>query len=297
MDSRTYQTQTTMQSTAHAPSGLASGWSAQLDYLTAYWHPEDAEAFPENEILGYIHEQIEAGNDEQRRSSNGIEWFGAGGAAAGWRGGDRFIRYSGEAAARYGLAHSASSTSYSRADCALTQSLRSPRRGEAARIFRHLGRLPRAAGQPRKRTFTESEEGGQTVTLGSRTSDVYLRVYDYGIAHDCAPVGCRWRYEAELKGDRADWAVALLRSGEVRELAMAALVRTIFTDRRIDLEDMTGGAAIKLDPLTKTSRMKRLEWLQKQVRPAVERLIRDGQLEAAITALGLDPYVTINPKK
>lgn len=124
---------------------------------------------------------------------------------------------------------------------------------------------------------------------------MYLRLYDWGVAHKTSPAGCHWRYEAELKGSRATQAAALLRSADVVDLAIRGLVYSLYTDRRIPVEWSPEAPAIKLPPSTRSTRMKRLAWLSKLVRPSVQRLVADGQLVAVIKALGLSEHVRCNP--
>lgn len=285
-----------MQSTAQALAEPFGQWESHCDYITAYWAEADSGRFPERQLLEAINGKIAEGHQPTTAAGNGITWHGAPGLNIGWRDGERFLRCSGPDADTIGWIHSETASSFSRADFALTGCARSARRGQARSLYEWARRLPRAYAQPQKCGLIEQNDGGETFTLGSRQSDVYLRVYDHGVAHDCAPSGHRWRYEAELKGDRATKAVALLRGSEQRQLAIAGLVRTLFTDRRIPMPVDIEAIESAMPTPTRSARMKRLEWMRSQVAPSVAKLIEEGQLEAVLEALGLAQYVQPKPQ-
>lgn len=296
MDISTHRTALRMQSTAQALTANPDSWDADIDYLTAYWSLDEREAFPEAKLIGYINGQINAGHREQRRSSHGIEWWGAGGAALGVRDGERYYRASGQCAAEVFRTCAGSARHFSRLDgrldCCYAQA--QERRGRAA--YEGFQRLPRAAGQPRSAKLVQDTDRGETLYIGSRQSDVFLRFYDAGIAHETHRAGCRWRYEVELKGSRATDAAALLYKATSQELATAALVRTAFTDRRVTCPVLLEDLRCKVRSRETTDLDRRLDWLAGQVAPSVARLVADGYIEAALEALGLGQLVEVIPQ-
>lgn len=136
-----------------------------------------------------------------------------------------------------------------------------------------------------------NESGGATFALGARTSDVYLRLYDWGVAHESSEPGCCWRYEAELKGAVATRYGSLLHSGSTSDAAIAGLVYALFTDRRCTMPEIADAIRLTKRPRKKTDLEGKLNWLSTQIRPSVRRLIEKGYIEAVIEALGLDEYV------
>lgn len=276
-----------MQSTAEVPQRRAERFDATVDYITAYWQPEDAHGFPERSILEAINGEVKAGNTEQRRSQRGIEWFGAGATWLGTRGDERYHRAHGPSAHRTWEESALSCTSLSRLDLALTCHQGADELQTAAEAYRESCSAPATRGRPSKKLLIQNNEGGQTFALGSRRSDVYLRLYDWGVAHQTAAAGCCWRYEAELKGSVATRHAAFLLSSTQRELAIAAIVRTLFTDRSVTVPIVSEALRIDMRPQPPSTVDRKLAWLSKQVRPALRKLYDAGYLESALEALGV----------
>jgi len=286
-----------MQSTATALQSTPEGYDGRVDYITAYWSPDDANRFPETSILEAINGKITEGYTERSARHAGITWLQAAGIGLGIRADERFYRAQGDCAASYWALHSKGCTQVSRLDVALTVALSEPEHGAAQRLYREFCALPRAAGQPRTAKLVQDSKRGETCSVGSRTSDVYLRVYDWGVAHASAPSGCRWRFEAELKGERATSALALLRDDASPELAAAALARTLFTDRRIEVPVMTQTKRISIRVREETDIEAKLRWLEQSIGPSVRKMIDAGYIEAVLDALGITEHVSINSPK
>jgi DNA relaxase NicK len=132
-------------------------------------------------------------------------------------------------------------------------------------------------------------EGGCTLYLGSRTSQRYFRLYDKWAQSEDPRFMFAWRFEIELKGELARVIWQDIGNGvDIYDIALHEVFGTMerYGIRPSDFEDY--GKLRKIprhgsppDILTK------LEWLQKQVRPSVEKL-KDRGYEAAVrTILGL----------
>lgn len=295
MDSTTHETALSMTDTVQAFDGRASTFDATIDYITAFWNQDALERFPEAQIMEQINGEIAEGHREQRRSRNGIDWFGSGGAFVGTRDDQRFYRAHGHCAHAGTPTAAQTCSSLSRIDGALTVGFEHPQTGRARTAFDGFRQLAPAAGQPRSARLIENSTSGETCYVGSRQSDTYLRLYDWGVAHDAAPAGCRWRFEVEWKGARANSVGSLLLSHELRELAIAALVRTTFTDRRIEVPWETGILRSAMETRQPTTVERQMAWLASQVRPTVGSLTDSGYLSGVLDALGLTGRVTINP--
>lgn len=267
--------------------------TAQLDYFTASWKPDAVSGFPEGLLMRAIHGKVAEGHAEQHRTYEGVHYLGAAGIEVGWRGDERFVHLRGDAAHTLAWDCYDSCSVVSRIDPSVTAEYRS-QRGEAAyRLYRHYAALPIEFGQPRGAELFLDTAGGATCGIGSKHSDVYLRFYDWGVRHQVGPAGCRWRFEAQIRGRRAKREAALLFAQTQRELAVSALTRTLFTDRRVSCPWDTVDLRSELEPRRVPTVERRLAWLSKQVAPPVRKLIEDGYIEAALEALGIEEFVTI----
>lgn len=142
-----------------------------------------------------------------------------------------------------------------------------------------------------------NNKGGQTIYVGSRQSDSYICIYQKGaqsgeeLYQDCWRVECRYknRYAAQLQEklktkvsrlSQASYAVVLShaeRSGI--DLAL---------DPRPHLSIEPPRGAVKSDVLAT------LQWLEKSVRPAINRLRKLGLERDALLALGLVDLIDID---
>lgn len=284
-----------MDAPARVPEMALEAVVPCVDYYAAYWNECDAHAFPEADIIKFIKEEVEDGNDEYAGYAGGIEWWGSSGTALGIRGGERYLRTSGgRADSRWRVLHRAP-THVQRIDPACTIRLGEARPGLARRVFQHHETLPKAFGQPRKCELRATNGYGDTFYLGSRQSSTYLRLYDFGAKHGSDAVGCSWRYEAELKGEGAKRALPLLLNDITYELATAGLVRALFSDRRISVPWTIEAVRGEIAARPRTSLERKLDWLEGQVAPNVDRLISLGYIEEVVKRLGLSGHVSINP--
>ena len=115
---------------------------------------------------------------------------------------------------------------------------------------------------------------GETLYIGSRTSERYLRIYDKGVEQNSAPSGQWLRIELEVKGKRAKLAfVDLLRYGESACVAnqLSSFITTApkwFIDAICS--EQTFPASILSRPVPA-----RRKWLLGQVASAIANEIRE----------------------
>jgi hypothetical protein len=146
----------------------------------------------------------------------------------------------------------------------------------------------RAHGEQPEWKFVASGKGGETLTIGDRTSNYYLRIYDkWRESRDAAYKWC-WRYELEHKG-----AVAASRA-----LHLAASTNRPADNQRT-LYGYCAGHGIRTPFLPGAGQLLRpgfrrrsdtdstLSWLAGPVSAALRRVIDDGRYGDAIAALGL----------
>lgn len=144
-----------------------------------------------------------------------------------------------------------------------------------------------------KVTHIDGGEHGTTTYVGSRTSDIFIRIYD----KDRESEGDEdyenaIRYEVEFKGEAAKevWAAAH-RTTPSREY-LASLVQNVCTPRGVHLP-LLAPASLAQAPVIKppkTDTERRLAWLRNQVAPSIDKLLTDGVHRDTILAeLGLSP--------
>jgi DNA relaxase NicK len=131
---------------------------------------------------------------------------------------------------------------------------------------------------------------GNTLYLGRRVSDVFMRVYD---KHRESKLdhykGC-WRFEVQYN-NRAAWTtMQALAEHNFDDEWLRDRVLSEFMKRGISgagLKRGTCAVPFRRDPRPASSSSSRLAWLKSQVRPTVDQLVQAGYREEVLVALGL----------
>lgn len=130
--------------------------------------------------------------------------------------------------------------------------------------------------------------GGETIYVGRRSSEMYGRVYDKGVQSGQAKPGEMWRYEVELKKPVAYSAARYLAGQADPRLSIPRYVYDWFAERGITPEFLRSGPEfiIERDARIHSAEIT-LAWLRRSVRPAIMRLVESGKLKEALEALGV----------
>lgn len=130
---------------------------------------------------------------------------------------------------------------------------------------------------------------GDTVSVGSRSSDKYGRIYDKEKQQRNGSYERCWRYEIEYKGDYAKLIAAELYSPYRQHLSVAHLVRSQFEDWGFSLPIDVEVVELPQTPTSvNTDQDRTLDWLSKQVSPSIAKLIDGGvSRETLLSLLGL----------
>lgn len=135
-----------------------------------------------------------------------------------------------------------------------------------------------------------SDDGGHSVYVGSRKSEQYCRVYNKGAESKEKRYQHSWRYEVEYHNQYAtSIAEQLYRRSDEREQVVSATVAQFFNERGITVP-WTSDKKFVIMPSNEqpvSDIQTSLEWLRKQVRPTVKRLIGLGFRGNVIEALAL----------
>jgi len=159
--------------------------------------------------------------------------------------------------------------------------------GEYVREMYQVGQLHKTVGhRGASLQIVDTPEGAKMLTVGSRQSMLYGRLYDkYRESKEEAYKDCA-RWEIEVKSDAAVDLYAHLRANRGESGLVRAIVKDFWERRGMapfweTYEGMEGRPPTKR---TKTDETK-LAWLATQVNPVLQKLAERGKLEEAIRAL------------
>jgi DNA relaxase NicK len=142
-----------------------------------------------------------------------------------------------------------------------------------------------------KTAYTVNTPEGSTLTLGSRSSDRFLRLYNKTAETDHEYPNTCWRWEVEYKGRRAYKVANDVNVSKSEAAACHNRVRTCFGSYGVRCagEEPTFGwrdAGI----VRSTDDQRRLEWVKRCIRPTIGRLVEAYDSETIAKALGLTIY-------
>lgn len=133
---------------------------------------------------------------------------------------------------------------------------------------------------------------GDTCYIGSRQSDVFIRIYDKWRESKLAEeYRYAWRFEIELSGAPAQAVWAGAHTAEPGPETVAGWVRWHLARRGVSLPDTVSSVLASTPPSVPrvTDNDRRLAWLRNQVRPSIDKMVSQGvSLEHIAQALGLD---------
>lgn len=157
----------------------------------------------------------------------------------------------------------------------------------AQRALEHI--KEHSNGRPIKVTLTESFGHGDTLTLGSRSSVAYGRVYDkHKESKGQYPVGA-WRYEVEYKQALAREASSRYLASVDKTSCVLSLVMGHLQKGGIEMPlDISVPADILTLERLEASDERSIRWLRTTVAPTVRRLVQAGKIREVMSALGLD---------
>jgi hypothetical protein len=228
----------------------------------------------------------------------GYQMKQTGGITYGTRDADAICRLSGALANVFGLEVVKRADNISRLDVQATCRFDPPRDDLGQLAFRtavrHFRRHPRA---PRPRAHV-TPEGYETVTLGSRASDWFGRIYDkYRESGEARYAGC-WRFELEIKGKTCPMVARALAHHEHPERSAISLVRDHCARAGIKPAPFGIDAGMRRPSQARqTTDDKRIKWLSEQGRSVVAGLTARGRWLDTYTALGFVQVYTFKKTK
>jgi DNA relaxase NicK len=152
-------------------------------------------------------------------------------------------------------------------------------------LYRKMAHVPPLNGRPVKRTLIQNSDGGSTLYIGSRQSDLFARLYDKGVEQAACVPGQWWRLELEIKHERALTVARTLHFAVAHTQQLTSIVAGYFLDRtgmRIPSYDVS--AVCNGEPRVTTADQKVL-WLSRGVRPTVRWLLDRQETARVLDAL------------
>lgn len=147
--------------------------------------------------------------------------------------------------------------------------------------------------RPFKMRLIDGKGDGDTLYLGSRSSQQFVRIYDKEREQpDNEDYKNSLRYECECKERLAFDSYQRCVSGGYSPASCMAVLVGLLARRGIYPLGIGSSAMVVIPPtqLPESSLEIALTWLEKQVSPTIRKLIREGYEEEVLTALGLGRY-------
>lgn len=142
-------------------------------------------------------------------------------------------------------------------------------------------------------TLIQGHGRGDSLMVGSRSSQVYIRVYDKSREQSEEGPPWRWRYECEFKAETAVNVLQYITESAYAREAIGNVVLHYLSGRGIFLDETFTAEDYITSPQTrpKTDDERSLDWLRQNVGKVTRRLIRNGYLDDVLTALGISTEV------
>jgi Replication initiation factor len=232
------------------------------------------------------------GNIVRTFSANGYRGTTCGGASLGSGDGGSIVRISGARAATVCRGIIDVADNVSRIDLQATvrfdRDIHALARQHAAELRREQRTRERQLHTRLERTFGR----GDTLYVGSRSSNYYGRVYDKHRESGSDEYAKCWRYEIECKNDAATVAARLITNMDNHPAPIAAAVYRWYGDRGVQCR-FAPDAPVELSQIGRpeTDMQGQLRWLHRQVAPVVRRLLgvySESDLYGVLFG-GLDP--------
>lgn len=233
------------------------------------------------------------GHSVQPFGLNGYKGVMSGGSFYGKREDGRYMQLSGAYAQEYYRRIARADLHISRLDLAVTVKFRvMPKNlGQVAYMAAIEADRSLPAGRHRKLWYMSGSDGGYTVYIGSPSSEQRARIYNKEIQSDTQEYARCWRYEVVLRNALANSQFESLCA--VHEVYAALIVSStvwswlLLRGVNAAWSSDTGEAILPMVKRTPSDADRKIQWLKKQVKPAVKWLIEHGYTKEVYDALNL----------
>lgn len=251
--------------------------------------------------LRIMREERLAGNEERAWSMSGFVGRMCGGVQFGLRHNEVLVRLTGSTADAHWSKFARICDNCSRIDLQVTVRHTQDAPKVIAKHYKDARKHSSKSERGPSVSIFVSNNDSSTLYLGSRQSDVYIRIYDKGAESGLDHYSQSLRYEVELKNELAYAMLNRLRSQSSWRSMVVQYVQTWSTARGVGARWSTGDMELLCSPRTRSTADRRLGWLRANVRGTVKFLMDHGRGPDCLTALGLDHLVqahldSIDPK-
>lgn len=273
----------------HNVQGIRSG----VDWLTCTMAGDEGErARWANRGIVLLERCKREGEDLQERAIMGYRGVGFKNCFVGARDTDTMIQFTGQYAHRYFHRIMAPGLHISRIDVQSTVQYHYMPDGLADAALRDLtnaiaNKLLNAKSKGYKLTGID---GSATAYIGAPTSSQRGKVYNKELESGMEEYARSWRYECVFRNERAQPIAYQIWDASTRWIKECYNISAAWFRSRYIHDEWNLNADLTVLPvltLEKTSTQKQLDWLEKQVRPTVNRLREKGKIAEAYQALGL----------
>lgn len=231
--------------------------------------------------------EVERGNVSKGWGMAGFSGFQAGQIQIGKRDDEILVRLSSNLAQRSWRQCYLLATNVSRMDLQVTVNWGKDCGPIIRRQHRQALRWSKSSNAGTKVRYISSNDGGQTVYLGSRESMRFGRIYDKGVESGLAQFANAVRYEVEFKGKLAQLVASDMASTHAEMSSTVGKVSRFFYDRGVPLQGLQKAHQHESCHRIRSDHSQSLLWLRESVRPCLRRLIRAGKRAEVFEALGL----------
>lgn len=270
-----------------------SGSSALLDWLTVTATARGKRDGLRALGLELVKLSADDGNDLRDWHWKGYVGSHAGQATFGVRDDSTILQLSGDYADKWFDYAYVTSDHCTRIDLAVTVGRNE---GDGNLCQQHLAEILRWKAETGRTLATKTicdDDRPNTLYLGSRSSDLFARVYDKALELGGLCPGTLWRYEVEVKAEPAQRTASWLHSAGDRPARIRNAVYQHYRRRGCEPVFSCLGDPMYIRTIrASTDDASRLAWLATQVRPAVQRLLRNGHTDTLWEALGLPRSVS-----
>lgn len=267
-----------------------------VDYITLTSNHFKSTNLLLNKAQIALQQQKRQGNIISAWGMAGFKGFRAGQLECGQRGHEGLVRLSGSYAAADWFDFYQLADNVTRIDVQATVRTDGPVTPLIIREHKRAKRHKTREKQTHAITLWQSDDGGATLYLGSRSSEVYCRIYnkavESGLDHyeQCA------RWELEFKGDHAKLCARILTDGGLVSAHVVSILNEYLARRGCSLVTSDGSRQPISCSQKRSDMQKTFRWLHDSVSPSIIYWSDRGYLREIIEALGLSTRVTINPE-
>lgn len=266
--------------------------TASCDWLTRTFGNPAIRRFVRDDFNNSVNVLLAEGHEPSSWQWMGYEGVSIAGLSWGTREDTDILRASGGMAERMFDKFAHYQGNCSRIDISLTCSWPKPQKFLASAAYENITAGPDAA-KRRLYSLITNSRGGETLYVGSRSSDQFGRLYDKDAEQGLARIASRWRYEVEFKADRAVKVLELLQPTRERGIMYLGIVKGFFEPRGVKLPPLADEQGIKVEVIAPPKTVDtQLAWLRFQVAPIVGKLKRMGLEASVMDALRLEGYGT-----